>query len=404
MLRVRQGQGSGAPWRLEIAVGSQQAGLEALGAALQGFSKAKSEGRRVGFPKFKRRGECTESILFQRPRVADSRSVDFDKRLGPVRTKESMRKLARLLERDPQAHITRSRVRRTSSGRWYVSFTVRRSPKRHRRPRRPNAVAGLDVGLRRAATLSTGHIFENLRPLGRALRRLRRLERQADRRRRASNPNNYNADGTIKPGPKSWVKSKSLMATERRIKRLHERLANLRRERAHLITTALVREFGVIAVETLAVRNMLKDRRLARHIADVGWGLILEQLSYKTTWAGSLHFRADRFYPSSKTCSSCSAVKAKLGCAEPIFRCDDCGLAIDRDLNAALNLAELGLAFAQSEGREEAYVARTARVTQTAASGRQRAPRGGLVSPGRRARQRSVKREGWPARASHPAA
>ena len=77
-----------------------------------------------------------------------------------------------------------------------------------------------------------------------------------------------------------------MLRTEARIKRLHERVANFRRERAHQLTTALAREFGVIGVETLAVKNLLANRRLARHISDVGWGIILTQLKYKTGWAG----------------------------------------------------------------------------------------------------------------------
>jgi putative transposase len=157
--------------------------------------------------------------------------------------------------------------------------------------------------------------------------------------------------------------------TERRIARLHERVANLRREQAHQLTTALTREFGVLGVETLAVKNLMRNRRLARHIADVGWGTVLAQLGYKTSWSdGSVLVAADRFYSSSKTCSCCGAVKAKLRLAERIFTCDACGHVQDRDLNAALNLARIAHRHAQAE-RISSYVARTGRFTPTARGG-----------------------------------
>jgi putative transposase len=165
---------------------------------------------------------------------------------------------------------------------------------------------GVDVGLARLATLSTGQVAANARPLQAVLVKLRRLQRQLDRQRRANNPGNYLADGRVKPGPRTWCKSARMARTEARIRRLHKRVANLRREQAHQLTTTLTREFGVIGVETLAVKNMMRNRRLARQITDVGWGTILMQLAYKTSWSeGSVLVAADRFHPSSKKCSAC---------------------------------------------------------------------------------------------------
>jgi putative transposase len=133
------------PWRSEVVVGSQQAGLEALGRALQQFSSARRSGRRAGFPRFRAKGRCHESVIFQRPRLPGNRHVLLDRRLGPLRTRESLRKLTRLIARDDHARVLRSTVQRTSSG-WCISFTVERSPKR-RRARRPGAAVGVDVGL-----------------------------------------------------------------------------------------------------------------------------------------------------------------------------------------------------------------------------------------------------------------
>lgn len=361
-----------APWRHEVVTGSYQAGLEMLGRASQNFSEGRKTGRHVGFPRFRAKGHCRESVIFQRPRIKSARSVEFARRLGPIRTKERMSKLLRLLERDEHARVMRGTVSRRG-GRWYVSFTVQRSRKR-RRARRPDAAVGVDLGLTRLATLSTGDALANARPLKEALRKLRRLQRQVDRQRRANNPVNYLPDGRLRSGASEWVKSTRMLRTEARLRRLHERVANLRREQAHQLTTYLTGEFGVIGVETLNVMNLMANRRVARHIADVGWGIVLAQLKYKTSWsAGTLLVAADRFFPSSKTCSACGAAKAKLSLSERVFTCDACGLALDRDLNAALNLARMAQQHAQAEGNSKCHVARTGRETRNA--------RGGPISP-----------------------
>jgi putative transposase len=124
-----------APWRHEVVIGSYQAGLEMLGRALQNYSDGRKTGRRVGFPRFRAKGHCRESVIFQRLRIKNARRVEFDRRLGAIRTKERMSKLLRLLERDEHARVMRATVSR-SGARWYVSFTVRCSGKQ-RRARRP---------------------------------------------------------------------------------------------------------------------------------------------------------------------------------------------------------------------------------------------------------------------------
>jgi IS605 OrfB family transposase len=125
--------------------------------------------------------------------------------------------------------------------------------------------------------------------------------------------------------------------------RAHARVANLRRDHLHKLTTTLAGEHATIVVEDLHVAGMLGNRRLARQLADAGFAELRRQLGYKTSWRGGRLVVADRFYPSSKRCSGCGWVKAKLSLAERVFRCEDpqCGLVADRDLNAARNLAAL---------------------------------------------------------------
>ena len=123
--------------------------------------------------------------------------------------------------------------------------------------------------------------------------------------------------------------------------RLHHRVANQRRDGLHKLTTTLAATYGTIVVEDLNVAGMLRNRRLAQHLADACFAEIRRQLDYKTRWNGGTLLVADRWFPSSKTCSACLTVKPKLSLATRTFTCDVCGLVLDRDLNAARNLAAL---------------------------------------------------------------
>ena len=118
-------------------------------------------------------------------------------------------------------------------------------------------------------------------------------------------------------------------------------MANLRRNDTHQLTTRLVRDHAVIVIEDLHVAGMLRNRRLARHIAGVAWAEIRRQLTYKTERAGVRLVVADRWFASSKTCSGCGTAKAKLALSERVYICLACGIVLDRDENAARNLAAL---------------------------------------------------------------
>jgi putative transposase len=264
---------------------------------------------------------------------ADRRSVRLP-RLGRIRTHESTRKLARRLEAGT-ARILSATVRR-EAGRWFCSFTVevRRAA---RAPRRPAEAVGVDLGVSNLAVLSSGVIVPNPRHLDAALRKLgsaaRAVSRRAGPGRRAG-----------APPSKRWERARARLAC------LHARVANLRRDGLHKLTTGLARGYGTVVVEDLNVAGMLTNRRLARRVADAGFGEIRRQLAYKTAWNGGALVVADRWFPSSKTCSACQTVKPKLSLAARTFTCENCGLVLDRDLNAARNL--------------EHYVARSGRETR----------------------------------------
>ncbi|TVZ00318.1 transposase [Trebonia kvetii] len=301
-----------------------------LDRALREFTrsnKGERPGRRLGFPRFKKRGRCRDSFRLTGTLRCGRGTVTLP-RLGVIRTHESTRKLARRLE-DGTARILSATVSRTAQ-RWFVSFTVevdRAVPDRHPRP---GSAIGIDLGVKALLTGAddTGTVITvpGPRPLRAGLRRLRRAAR---------------AHARTKPG------SAGRREAAARLARLHARVANLRADALHKATTMLAARYETVVAEDLNVAGMTRNRRLARAVADQGFGTARRMLAYKTAWQGGTLVLADRWFPSSKTCSGCGTVKAKLALAERIYRCDGCGLVLDRDVNAARNLLSLAASGAE---------------------------------------------------------
>jgi IS605 OrfB family transposase len=217
------------------------------------------------------------------------------------------------------------------AGRWHVCYTVE-VERAERFPARPDSTVGVDVGIKHLAVLSTGELVDNPRHLLGAQARMRALGRALSRK---TGPDRR----TGRRASKRWERAAA------RLGRAHARVANLRRDGLHKLTTRLAAEHTTVVVEDLNVTGMLANRKLARHIADAGFAEIRRQLAYKSTWNGGRLLVADRWYPSSKTCSGCGTVKTKLALSEREYHCDTCGLVIDRDRNASLNLAALAADF-----------------------------------------------------------
>jgi putative transposase len=318
-----------APWWAENSKEAYSSGLDALARALKNWSDSRSglrKGRSVGFPRRKKKRRARVACRFTTGAIrvlADRKHVQLP-RIGVVKTHESTRKLARRLEQGT-ARILAATITRQGD-RWFVAFTVevqRQVPTSNCR----TSVVGVDMGVRYLAVLSTGHTIANPRALERSLRKLRRLNRQLARCTAGSNRRRR---------------------TRRRLARSHARAANLRRDAIHKLSTSLATQHGTVVVEQLNVAGMVRNRRLARAIADTGMAELGRLLAYKSIWYGGRLVVADRFFPSSKTCSGCGWVKAKLTLAERTFCCEVCGLVVDRDLNAARNLAKLVESVAQS--------------------------------------------------------
>jgi len=247
-------------------VGRQQQGrlllgLDALARALKNFTDAK-QGHRAGAPMGspKREGRSRDACRFTTGaiRVEPDRHHVVLPRLGRIRTHESTRKLARRLEQGT-ARILAATISR-QGGRWFVSFTcqVQRAVPG---PHRPGWRVGVDVGIRHLAVLSDGRRVPNPAPLQQAQRRLRRRNRQLARRRGPLAP-----DGGRREPSKRWQQ------TSRRLAQAHAKIANLRGNALHHLTSALAGTYGAVVVEHLNIAGMLGNHGLARRIADAGWG------------------------------------------------------------------------------------------------------------------------------------
>jgi putative transposase len=249
--------------------------------------------------------------------------------LGTVKTYESTRKLARRLEAGT-ARILSATVSRTAQ-RWFVSFTCQVEFGVPQRVPRTGTAVGVDLGVKTLLTGvdNAGEVVTVTGPkaLRTVLRRLRRASRAHSRKA---------------------VGSANRRRAASRLARIYARVSNVRADALHKATTNLARRYHTIVIEDLNVTGMLASRRLARAVADQGFGTARRLLSYKATWNDGQLICADRWYPSSKTCSACGTVKAKLSLSERTFICPACGHAEDRDVNAARNLLNLAASGAES--------------------------------------------------------
>jgi putative transposase len=192
------------------------------------------------------------------------------------------------------------------------------------------------------ATLSTGEAIEGPKSHKMALKRLRRANKAMARKRR---------------GSANARKAKA------RLGRLHRRIGVIRRDVTHKLTTRLTKTYAVIGIEDLNVRGMVRNHCLARAVSDGGFHEFRRQIEYKARLYGARVVLADRWYPSSKSCSCCGVIKETLDLAERMFRCTDCGFEAGRDVNAALNLAGMAASSAVSAcGEARSGVSRKARV------------------------------------------
>jgi len=302
------------PWIREVAYKVEESAFANCDLAFKNFfRRVKAKESKVGLPKFKSKKHGLGNFTL-RARIIriESRRIKLPV-LGWIRLKES-----NYLPTDGVKILSATVSERARH--WFVSLRVEEPDK----PATSKCVGviGVDVGIKSLASCSDGKVFENPKSLRRYEDRLAHIQRELCRRVKGS---------------------KNRGKTKAKVARLHYRIANIRSHALHEVTSYLTAKAKpqTIVIEDLNVMGMLQNRHLSKAIADASWRELRRQLEYKCAWRGIDLAVADRFYPSSKKCSECASVKPLLRLSERTFVCESCGAIIDRDLNAARNLAAL---------------------------------------------------------------
>ena len=308
------------PWAYEVSKCAMQEALRDLDNAFKLFFRKvalKKEGKwkgKCGYPRFKSKKKALGGARFTGTIHVYPDAIKLP-RMGLLRLKEQ--------DYLPMNVKIGSATMSEKAGRWYVSICV------HEEQAEPipatGQVIGVDLGIKTLATCSDGRTFDNPKALRKKLNALKRASRQHSRKKKGS---------------------QNRRRAQRKLAKMHARIANVRRDALHKATSALIAKTKpesqrprVIVLEDLHVTGMLKNRKLSRAIADVGLYELRRQIEYKAASAGVAVQTVSRWFPSSKTCSGCGTVKEELALSERTFVCEDCGLSIDRDFNAACVLA-----------------------------------------------------------------
>ena len=335
---VNEDGSRGLAWRHELPNGVFECASVDAARALENFSasrQGKRSGSPVGFPRFQSKGRVTPSFRLRNRATSgatpSSQPIRFTDpthlrlpKIGPVKLFGATRKIRRMIGTG-RFHIYSATLTQRA-GRWTVSLTgvaaqlhqaERSDSNRHAVP------VGVDRGIISLCVCADANgvpfeSFEGVTTL-----------KQAQSALKAANQ----ALARTTPG------SKGRQGARARLAKTHRKVANTRRHLVHQVSKTLVDRCQVLVIEDLNVAGMVRNRHLARSISDAAMGELSRQVLYKARWHGVEIRLADRFFPSSKTCSACGEVRGVLDLSTRIYSCDSCGLVIDRDLNAAINLA-----------------------------------------------------------------
>jgi putative transposase len=294
------------PWMLEVTKNAPQMAIIQLGQAFKNFFS-----KRASYPKFRKKGKDDRFTLTNDQFSVKASQIRIP-HLGWVGMRESLRFTGKIIS------ATISKI----ANKWFVSITIETFNQKLKTVSENQTTVGIDLGLSYFATLSTGEKIAGPKPHKKLLSRLKRLSRSLSQKQKGSNNRK-----------KAKVK----------LSRLHYRIGNIRRDAIHHLTTKVVDEFDIIAIENLHVSGMIKNRKLSRSIADMGFFEFRRQLEYKAEIKGKKIIVADRWFASSKICYVCGYKLENLSLSTREWTCVQCGKNHDRDLNAAKNLEKLAV-------------------------------------------------------------
>lgn len=294
----------GFAWLKEVNSQTAQAALMDLDVAYHRFFNKIAE-----FPQFKSKQDRQSFRVPQYTYYADEK-LDIPKFKQPIKVRE---------DRPLTGEILFSTVSKSTTGKYYVSITCETEHTPHKEATKQ---VGIDLGIKELAICSNGTHYPNAKTTKKYAKKLTYEQRQLSRKEKGSKNRNRQ---------------------RHKVAMVHEKIANVRQNHIHKITTQLVRENQTICVEDLAVANMAKNHKLSKSIFDCAWGEFLRQLDYKSNWNNRNLVQIDRFFPSSKTCNKCKYIKHDLSLEDREWICQNCGAELDRDINAAENILEQGL-------------------------------------------------------------
>jgi len=317
------------PWMLEVTKNAPQMAIIQLGQAFQNFFAGRAK-----YPKFRKKGVHERFSLTNDQFSVEGQHIRIPN-LGWVRMRESLRFTGKILS------ATVSRV----ADKWYVSIAVDTPDHSHLPNAENQGAVGVDLGVSALAVLSTGERIEGTKPHKALLGRLRRCSRSLSRKQKGSKNRN-----------KAKLK----------LSKLHAKVACIRNDALHKLTTNLTRCFHTIGLENLNVKGMVKNRHLARSVSDMGFFEFRRQVQYKANMRGGQIVVADRWFASSKTCSACGYKLDVLPLSVRQWTCPGCGCVHDRDRNAAINLRNMAVSSTVSAcGEEGAGLGRKTQVKPT---------------------------------------
>ena len=302
------------PWLKDVSSVPVQQSLRNLEKAFKNFFEGRAK-----YPTFKKKQHAQSATYASNAFTWDGTALTLAKMDAP---------LAIHLHQALPKNVKPSSVTVSKDGanRYFVSFLVEEDT--HPLPV-VNTIVGLDLGLTSMVILSTGEAVGNPRFFRKDEKKLAKAQRRHAKKKKGSKNRN-----------KARLK----------VARVHARIKDCRRDYQHKLSTRIVRENQVICLESLAVKNMVKNHCLAKSISDVGWGEFVRQLDYKSEWYGRTLVKIDRWYPSSKTCHSCKYVLEELDLEVRSWVCPECHVVHDRDTNTALNILAEGLSVAACGG------------------------------------------------------
>ncbi|MDQ2906578.1 MAG: transposase [Chloroflexota bacterium] len=286
-------------WLSEVSAVPLQQALRHLHTAYKNFFKKQAK-----YPTFKKKHHQQSATYTDNAFILKDGTLTLAKHKEPLPLVWSRP----LPDKAKASSVT---VSKDKAGRYFVSILVEEDIQPLQRVEQQ---IGVDVGLKSFAVLSTGESIANPKYYARSEKKLAKAQRHLAKKRK---------------GSKNRNKARKIVA------RIHAKIADQRRDYQHKLSTRLIRENQTVCIESVAVKNMLKNHKLAKAISDVGWGEFLRQLEYKAAWYGRTLVKIDRWYPSSKTCSACGYILETLTLDVREWVCPVCGACHDRDANAA---------------------------------------------------------------------